>query len=101
MREVRAVMEPNTATRLEVRRQNVLKDFINVAGPLGVTHFLLFSTTTTASYLRIARIPRGPTIAFQLVNYALAKDVIKIQRRPKMLSTIGHLNAPLVRKPIN
>lgn len=39
------VMEPNTATKLKMRKGNVLKDFIHVAGPLGVTHFMIFNQT--------------------------------------------------------
>lgn len=31
----------------QVRKKNVLKDFVAVAGPLGVTHFMIFSKTTT------------------------------------------------------
>ncbi|CAH8573936.1 unnamed protein product [Heterobilharzia americana] len=38
--DVREVFEPFTASRLRVTRQNVLKDFINIAGPLNVTHLL-------------------------------------------------------------
>lgn len=29
----------------QVRKKNVLKDFVTVAGPLGVTHFMIFSKT--------------------------------------------------------
>lgn len=30
---------------LQVRKSNVLKDFVHVAGPLGVTHLLVFNRT--------------------------------------------------------
>lgn len=30
---------------LQVRKKNVLKDFVTAAGPLGVTHFLVFTKT--------------------------------------------------------
>ena len=33
------IMEPNTASKLKDSKSNKLKDFINVAGPLGVSHF--------------------------------------------------------------
>lgn len=36
----------------------MLKDFVHVAGPLGVTHFLLLTATEQASYLKLARVPR-------------------------------------------
>lgn len=32
----------------QVRKKNVLKDFVTVAGPLGVTHFMIFSKTQSS-----------------------------------------------------
>lgn len=29
----------------QIRKKNVLKDFVTIAGPLGVTHFMIFSKT--------------------------------------------------------
>ncbi|NXV25094.1 SSF1 protein, partial [Cepphus grylle] len=45
--DVRKVMEPYTARALKVRKNNSMKDFVAVAGPLGVTHFLVFSKSTS------------------------------------------------------
>ena len=47
-------------------KKNVLKDFISVAGPMGVTHFIIISKSTEHVYLKIARLPRGPTITFRV-----------------------------------
>lgn len=47
MQDVRQVMMPHTASKLRVRRTNVLKDFVNVAGPLHISHFLMFSRSET------------------------------------------------------
>ena len=44
-------MEPHTASKLRMRKQNVLKDFVNVAGPLGVTHFMIFNQTDAGTNL--------------------------------------------------
>ncbi|VDK42754.1 unnamed protein product [Taenia asiatica] len=41
--DVRRVFEPFTASQLRVNRRNVLKDFINIAGPLHVSHILYFT----------------------------------------------------------
>nr|CAH8861168.1 unnamed protein product [Trichobilharzia regenti] len=38
--DFREIFEPFTASRLRVTRQNVLKDFITIAGPLNVTHLM-------------------------------------------------------------
>jgi ribosome biogenesis protein SSF1/2 len=55
---------------LQERKSNTLKDFIHVAGPLGVTHFIIFSATDFGSYMRIARVPHGPTLTFRISSYA-------------------------------
>ena len=49
-------MEPFTASKLRMRKQNVLKDFVNVAGPLGVTHFMIFNQTDAGTNLVCVRL---------------------------------------------
>jgi len=34
-----------------VNKKNVVKDFVNVAGPLGVTHLMMLSKTEMGTYL--------------------------------------------------
>lgn len=48
-------MSPNTAAALKESKRNQLKDFLHVAGPLGVTHFMILTATHNASYLRLAK----------------------------------------------
>lgn len=55
-----------------------------MAGPLGVSHLLLFSRSTSGNTnLRLALTPRGPTLHFRVEKYSLCKDVQKAQKRPK------------------
>ncbi|GAA5797669.1 hypothetical protein HPULCUR_003060 [Helicostylum pulchrum] len=96
VRDVRRVLEPNTASHLRERRSNRLKDFVMVAGQLGVTHFLVFSRTEKNVNLRIARVPRGPTLTFRVVDYALAKDCLALQKHPKTSDTEYHKSPLLV-----
>ncbi len=56
--DLRKVMAPATGSSLRESKRNVLKDFVHIAGPLGVTHFLILTATQNASYLRIAKTPR-------------------------------------------
>ncbi|KAI8059445.1 Brix domain-containing protein [Gongronella butleri] len=79
---VRRIMEPNTATHLRERRTNKLKDFVAVAGQLGVTNFMIFSRTEKHVNLRICRVPRGPTLSFRVLDYALTKDCLALQKHP-------------------
>lgn len=82
--DVRKVMQPYTAESLKVRKKNVLKDFVSIAGPLGVTHFVIFSKTPTSVNLRLARLPKGPTISFKVVKYSLVKDVVSALKKHRM-----------------
>lgn len=82
--DVRRVMEPGTASRLKERRGNRLRDYAVMAGPLGVTHLMLFSRSESGNTnLRMALAPRGPTLNFRVEKYSLCKDVQRAQRHPK------------------
>jgi len=80
--DLRKVLEPNTAAKLQEKKTNVLKDFLHVAGELGITHFLIFSSTDFGTYLKVAKFPRGPTLTFRVHNYTLTSDVVANQLRP-------------------
>ncbi|KAI7854790.1 Brix domain-containing protein [Circinella umbellata] len=95
VRDVRRIMEPYTATNLKERRTNKLKDFVMVAGQLNISHFLIFSRTEANVNLRIARVPRGPTLTFRVAEYALAKDCLALQKTPKT-SSAKHESSPLL-----
>eukprot|EP01134_Creolimax_fragrantissima_P004854 CFRG4854T1 len=95
-KDVRAVMEPYTATSLKVRKNNVIKDFVAVAGPLGVSHFMVFGQTTSGVNMRLARLPRGPTATFRISEYALHSDILAMQKRPKSLSVENRHAALLI-----
>ncbi|RXH90243.1 hypothetical protein DVH24_032600 [Malus domestica] len=60
--DLRKLMLPYTALKLKEKRRNNLRNILVVAGPMGVTHFLMLSKTPTAPYLRVARAPQGSTI---------------------------------------
>ncbi|RLV91586.1 Ribosome biogenesis protein SSF2 [Spathaspora sp. JA1] len=85
VRDFRNVMQPHTAINLRERKSNRLKDFIVMAGPLGVSDLFIFnqSETTGNISLRIGKMPRGPTLQFKINSYSLVKDVRKILKHPK------------------
>ncbi|KAJ1917731.1 rRNA-binding ribosome biosynthesis protein [Mycoemilia scoparia] len=83
VRDFRQVLEPNTATKLKERKSNKIRDYVNVAGPLGVSHFMMFSQTDVGTNLRIARLPRGPTLTFRVQKYSLTKDCLALQKNPR------------------
>lgn len=84
VKDVRTMMEPETASRLKERRSNKLRDYTTMAGPLGVTHLLLFRRSKSGNTnLRLAVTPRGPTLHFRVESYSLCKDVHRSQKRPR------------------
>ncbi|XP_058214778.1 peter Pan-like protein isoform X2 [Rhododendron vialii] len=93
--DLRKLMLPYTALKLKEKRRNNIKDFLNIAGPMGVTHFLILSKTETAPYLRVARTPQGPTLTFKIQQYSLAVDVAHSQVRPRCPQDLFK-NPPLI-----
>ncbi|KAF6255316.1 Brix domain-containing protein, partial [Scenedesmus sp. NREL 46B-D3] len=93
--DLRRMMLPNTASSLRESKRNSLKDFVSVAGPLGVSHFLMLTATEKATYLRVAKAPRGPTLTLRIRGHSLASDVAASQARPRMPPN-AFKTAPLV-----
>lgn len=93
--DLRKLMLPYTALKLKEKKRNNIKDFLNVAGPMGVTHFLMLSKTESSPYLRVARTPQGPTLTFKIHEYSLAVDVVKSQLRPRCHKDLFQ-NPPLI-----
>lgn len=82
--DFREVVQPHTAARLKERKSNKLRDYTTMAGPLGVTHFFLFSRSENGNvHLRFALHPRGPTLQFRVDDYVLAKDIQHVQKRSR------------------
>jgi ribosome biogenesis protein SSF1/2 len=114
VRDVRKVMEPNTASRLKVscghvsreslifesfaqeRHRNKLKDYLTIAPALKVTHLLAFTLTPVAPSLRLVRLPAGPTFSFRVERYSLIKDILHSSRHPRSIGA-EYLSPPLVR----
>ena len=60
-----------------------MKDFISVAGPLHVSHMMAFSKAEKAPFLRIMRVPRGPTLTFRIDKFSLMRDVVSSLKKPQ------------------
>ncbi|CAH2043959.1 unnamed protein product [Thlaspi arvense] len=81
--DLRKLMLPYTALSLKEKKRNTLRDFLNVSGPMGVTHFLMLAKTASALTLKVARTPQGPTLTFKIHQYSLASDIAQSQLRPR------------------
>jgi len=71
------------SSMLQEKKRNNLRDFLNVAGPMGVTHFFILSKTASSPYLRVATTPQGPTLTFKIQEYSLAADIARSQLHPR------------------
>ena len=80
--DLRELLSPNTAAKLKERKSNTMRDFVDMAGPLGVTHMLLLSQTAKGGVLRLARSPHGPTLSFRISAYSTARAVRAATARP-------------------
>lgn len=78
--DFRRVMEPFTASRIKPRPGNVVKDYVQIAGPLNVTHMVGFTKTDLGPYIKFARFPRGPTL-----TYRYFVNDFKLQKHPYSL----------------
>lgn len=84
VRDMRCLMEPYTASRLKVRQNNVIKDFVSAAGIFNVSHLVAFTQTKSSIYMKLVRLPRGPTITFRISSYSLSRDVMAVLKDPHM-----------------
>lgn len=82
VKDFRKVLSPNCALKLKEKKHNKLKDFVNIATNLGVTHLCAFHSTETANFMKVSRLPNGPTLNFKIHEFSLMRDVKGSQKRP-------------------
>eukprot|EP00667_Euglena_gracilis_P008853 EG_transcript_8987 len=80
--EWRETFLPYTAKELKVYRKEKLKNVTRAAKTIGATHFQVFTCSTTGTFLRVARLPHGPTIQFKVESFETCYDVKRTQRKP-------------------
>lgn len=95
VRDLRKVMAPNTTTNLREKNFNRMKDYISVAGLLGISHLLVVSQTKSNIVLRIGKMENGPTLHFHVEKYCLARHIRASQKKPHDSSS-AYLTSPLV-----
>mmetsp|Transcript_75714 Transcript_75714/g.136550 ORF Transcript_75714/g.136550 Transcript_75714/m.136550 type:complete len:466 (+) Transcript_75714:70-1467(+) len=94
VKDFRNVMMPNCAKSLRESKHNRIEDFIAVAAHYNVTHLVMFTATKSATYMKLARLPHGPTLTFKVDSFTLSRDIKASQKRPKG-GTRDYTSAPL------
>ncbi|KAH9256416.1 hypothetical protein BASA81_005330 [Batrachochytrium salamandrivorans] len=69
VQDLRGVFSPNTPSKLRETKSNSVKDYLAVAGILGLSHLMLISQTAHGPNVAISRIPRGPALSFKLLEF--------------------------------
>ncbi|KYQ46665.1 Suppressor of SWI4 1 like protein, partial [Trachymyrmex zeteki] len=80
-KDFRKVMEPFTASSLKIRKKNTIKDFVSIASVLHVSHMCIFTKTELGMYLKLCKLPRGPTLTFKIHSFSLTRDVISMLKK--------------------
>ncbi|KAH8583319.1 uncharacterized protein ELE39_000087 [Cryptosporidium sp. chipmunk genotype I] len=93
--DLRYLMSPWSAIKLQENKHNKIKDFVSIAGPLGISHILSVSQTTSGAYLRLIVLPSGPTATFKIEDFSLMHDIRSSQKRPRSCSS-DYLTSPLL-----
>jgi len=81
VQDFREVMMPNNARRLRESKLNRVEDFIAVAGHFRVSHLVLFTATKANTYMKLVKLPQGPTLTFKVDSFVLSRDVRAVQKR--------------------
>lgn len=94
-RDFRKMMEPFTASNLQERKSNKIKDFVSLSGIFHVSHMCLFTRSEKSMSLKVSRFPQGPTLSFKVHSFILTKDVISSLKK-QWVEENSYQHPPLV-----
>jgi len=95
VQDLREVMAPNCATKLKETKLNRIEDYMAVAQHFHVSHIFQFSATKAHNYMRIIKLPLGPTLTFQVNSFSTSRDVRASQRKQPVLDHTSFEMAPI------
>ena len=83
--ELRMILYPNCPLHFKESTNSTLKDLVATANYHEVNHLWLITCTTNNAYLKIIKLPAGPTITLKINNFTLSGDVRAYQTRKVLL----------------
>jgi ribosome biogenesis protein SSF1/2 len=89
-------MYPYTAINLKESTSNNIKDFLSLVDIYGLSHMMMFTNTEKNSYLRLAKMPKGPTITFKIKSYCLSSDIFRSSEHNKKPLTKNFDHIPII-----
>eukprot|EP00762_Andalucia_godoyi_P004176 ANDGO_06333.mRNA.1 Peter Pan-like protein len=90
VRDLRQMMEPLTARKLQSTQSTRLRDYVRVASSMSVSHFQMITVGENGPYWKVCRVPNGPTVTFKVLGYSLIRDVQAVQKRPIGTASIDY-----------
>ncbi|AFZ79328.1 hypothetical protein BEWA_021760 [Theileria equi strain WA] len=84
---LRLVLSPNCAVNLKEGSKQKLRDFTTVADVLSLTHLMVLTQSENGLYLKLAALPKGPTITFSIEDFSLMSDISKQVKNPQSFGT--------------
>lgn len=88
IKELKVLLYPFCAVNLKESNKNTLKDFLSLVDVYGFSHMFALTNTEKASYLKLAKMPSGPTLTFKINEYCLAADIFRENKNKIALTKI-------------
>jgi len=90
--DIRNLLAPHVA-RHKVLRKTRPSDLVEAARGLSLSHCVLFTRTDEALYMKVAQMPKGPTVTYRVEGYSVSTDISGTQAKAPSLSPAA-LRAP-------
>jgi ribosome biogenesis protein SSF1/2 len=95
IKELRVLLYPYCAINLKESKKNSLKDFLQLVDMYNLSHMFAITNTEKNSYLKLAKMPSGPTLTFKIDKYSLSGDIAEIMKNKRPLNKSFH-HVPLI-----
>lgn len=88
--ELRVLLYPYCAINLKEKRKNSLRDFLSLVDLYNLSHMFAITNTDHNSYMRLSKMPSGPTFTFKIDKYCLSSDILNESEVKKPLTKSFH-----------
>ena len=92
---LREMMYPFTALKFKENLKLKMKDILAATKNFGVANLMFLTSKEKGNYLKLLKVPCGPTITFKIEKYSLSKDLQKLILRNKTINC-NQLGVPMV-----
>lgn len=75
IKELRIVHYPNSPLHFKESSRASLKDLLELAKTNHIDHTMFITSTDSGSYMKIMKLPKGPTVTFKISEFTLSTDV--------------------------